>query len=194
MRFKGPIWLMQPIPYFGEKLNLKEWIWEPKIDGWRMQIIKYENNKIEFYGRRLETNPNWTKKLNYLINIANQFLPNYTLLDAELYSSGGRRFIPSLFAQQPKAEPIIFVFDIIFLEKEFLGNLPLLERRKLLKKIKFKKPFYIIKQNKIKELPIALKESLLQGNEGIVIKQIYSKYQISKDGPIATEWWRKIKK
>jgi len=185
---------MQPIPYFGEKLNLKEWIWEPKIDGWRMQIIKYENNKIEFYGRRLEANPNWTKKLNYLINIANQFLPNYTLLDAELYSSGGRRFIPSLFAQQPKAEPIIFVFDIIFLEKEFLGNLPLLERRKLLKKIKFKKPFYIIKQNQIKELPIALKESLLQGNEGIVIKQIYSKYQISKDGPIATEWWRKIKK
>jgi len=28
----GPVWLMQPIPYFGEKIK-GEWIYEPKIDG-----------------------------------------------------------------------------------------------------------------------------------------------------------------
>jgi ATP-dependent DNA ligase len=48
-----PIFLMQPIPYFGEKLK-GEWIVEPKIDGWRLQIIKYEDGKIEYWGRRLE--------------------------------------------------------------------------------------------------------------------------------------------
>lgn len=53
MKLKGPIFLMQPIPYFGE--NLKgNWIVEPKIDGWRLQIIKYSNGKIEYWGRRLE--------------------------------------------------------------------------------------------------------------------------------------------
>jgi len=26
-----PIWLRQPIPYFGEKLK-REWMWESKID------------------------------------------------------------------------------------------------------------------------------------------------------------------
>lgn len=40
MKLTGPIWLMQPIPYFGEKIK-GEWIIEPKIDGWRMQLIKY---------------------------------------------------------------------------------------------------------------------------------------------------------
>jgi len=36
---KGPVWLMQPIPYFGEEFK-GDWIVEPKIDGWRLQVIK----------------------------------------------------------------------------------------------------------------------------------------------------------
>ena len=194
MNLKGPVWLMQPIPYFGEELNFDEWLWEPKIDGWRMQVIKYGKNEIEFFGRRLESNPNWTKKLSYLIDIVNKFLPEYTLLDCELYSCSGRRFIPSLFTNQPKVEPLIYVFDIIFYRDEFIGKCILKERRKILEEIRFIKPFFLLSQNKIKNLSLALNESVRQGNEGIVIKNIYSEYKVSKDGPIATEWWRKIKR
>jgi ATP-dependent DNA ligase len=56
---------MQSIPYFGEKLK-GEWIVEPKIDSWRLQIIKHLNGKIEYWGRRLEKNPNWTENLKFL--------------------------------------------------------------------------------------------------------------------------------
>jgi len=60
---------MQPIPYFGEKFEGK-WIVEPKIDGWRLQIIRYPDGKLELWGRRLEKNPNWTDKLQNIARLA----------------------------------------------------------------------------------------------------------------------------
>lgn len=194
IQLKGPVWLMQPIPYFGEKLSLKEWLYEPKIDGWRLQIIKYDKKTIELWGRRLEKTPNWTEKLHYLIGIIDNFLPAGSLVDCELYSEKGRRWIPSLFSENLKVKPIIYIFDIIFYEKEFVGDLQLIERRKLLEKFNLKPPFLIPQLKQIKDLTIALNDALQQDAEGIVIKNIYSKYQISQTGPIATQWWRKIKR
>ena len=110
-RLKGPVWLMQPIPYFGEHLRGK-WIVEPKIDGWRLQIVRYPHGRLEFWGRRLEKNPNWTDKLQFLVKPAKRILPYGTLLDAELYSTGGRRFIPSLFAKAPRVLPLIYILYI----------------------------------------------------------------------------------
>lgn len=187
-----PIWLMQPIPYFGEKLK-GDWIWEPKIDGWRMQIIKNEDGRIQFWGRRLERNPNWTEKLNYLIPQIFSFLPKATILDAELYTLKGRRMIPSLFASFPKVKPVIFIFDVIYLENEFLGKKPLKERKKVLSELKIKEPFYILKYKKLDQLENALLNSLKEGHEGIVIKEINSPYIPGKDAPVATQFWRKIK-
>ncbi len=193
MKLTGPVWLMQPIPYFGEKINFDDWVWEVKIDGWRLQIIKFYTGKIEFYGRRLETNPRWTEKLCYLIDTVDKVLPEYTLIDCELYSDKGRRFIPSLFTKNPKVKPIIYVFDVIFFKEKFVGNLELFKRREILEKFNFQPPLYLIKQNKIVHLKTALELSLKDGNEGIVIKNIYSEYRISSEGPVATEFWRKIK-
>jgi len=183
---------MQPIPYFGEELNLSDWVWEPKVDGWRMQVLKHKG-KTTLFGRRLESNPDWTERLAHIAKIADGFLPHETLLDCELCSTKGRRFIPSLFAKNKKAEPVIYVFDIVFLNGDFVGDLPLYKRRQLLSKLKLEKPFTLIPQREIKGLASALKEAIEGGNEGIVIKEVNSKYLIAKDGPIATEWWRKIK-
>ena len=187
----SPIFLMQPIPYFGEKLN-GEWIVEPKIDGWRLQIIKYENGRIEYWGRRLEKHPNWTKNLSYL-NSSLKEIPNGTLLDCELYSTKGRRGIPSVLARTKQAEPLIFVFDIIFLDNRFLGNKPLRERKKILEQLKFKPPIYLIEYKKLGNLEESLKENLEKGYEGIVLKNLDSSYIISKEAPIATHHWRKMK-
>ncbi len=191
MKLKGPIFLMQPIPYFWEKLK-GEWIVEPKIDGWRLQIIKYKDGKIEYWGRRLEKKPNWTKNLKYL-NYALKEVPNGTLLDCELYSTKGRRGIPSVIRKTGKAKPKIFVFDIIFYKGKFLGKEPLRERKKILKKLKFEKPFYLLEFERLKNLKKSLKDAFKKGYEGIILKNLNSPYLISKEAPIATHHWRKLK-
>lgn len=184
----GPIWLMQPIPYWREKLK-GEWIIEPKIDGWRMQIIKYLDGKVEFWGRRLEKRPNWSDKLSYLKK-AMRNIPQGTLLDCELFSDRGRKLIPSLFAKKPKVKPVIYVFDVIYYKNKFVGNLPLKARKRLLERLPLKPPLTLVKY-KMYNGKIESKDEL--GHEGIVLKNISSKYQIGKDAPIATLGWRKIK-
>jgi ATP-dependent DNA ligase len=192
MKLRGPIWLMQPIPYFGEELE-GEWIYEPKIDGWRLQIIRYENGEVELWGRRLEKSPNWTEKLSYIAKRVGNFLPRGSLLDAELYSVGGRRWIPSLFARKPQKRPIIYIFDVIFFEGEFVGNLPLRERRKIIEGLKLKKPFHILKSQPLVDIKEHFEKVRKEGHEGLVIKALDSKYQVGKEAPIATLDWRKIK-
>jgi len=189
----GPVWLMQPIPYFGEELK-GDWICEPKYDGWRIQLIKCSNGEIKIFGRRLEKNPDWTKKLGYVAEKLEKILPSGTILDAELCSDKGRRFIPSLFCSTPKAKPQIFVFDIIYLNNEFLGNKELSERKQILKKeINFEEPFYYTEFEMLKNINEALKNAIKQNHEGIVVKKLKSLYIISKDAPTATADWRKIK-
>lgn len=188
--YLNPIWLMQPIPYFGEKLE-GEWIVEPKIDGWRLEIIKDKGN-VYFFGRRLEKNPNWSEKLKVPKNIFDN-IPDGTILDCELYSDKGRRYIPSLFSNIQKAKPIIYVFDIIYYKYQFLGDLPLFKRKEILNSINFGEGIEILKFRILTDLEKDLRDSILSGNEGIVIKEINSKYIVGKNGPIATLYWKKIK-
>lgn len=190
---KGPVWLLQPIPYFGE--NLKgDWRIEPKIDGWRLQILRYKNGKYELWGRRLDKNPNWTDRLGWIISKKWIDIPKGTLIDAELYSSEGRRLIPSLFAKNKKAKPIIFVFDVIFLEGKYVGNNPLYRRKEMLENMKFLPPFYRITAEKLNDLDNHLEKAFRKGYEGIILKEMDSLYPLGKDGPLATHHWRKIKK
>lgn len=188
-----PIWLMQPIPYFGEKIKKSDWIIEPKIDGWRMQIICNKGGRIEFWGRRLEKKPDWTKKLKYLAAILEHILEPNTLIDSELYAEGGRRFIPSVLAKKKKLKPIIYAFDIIYYKGKFIGNLPLLKRKTFLKKIQWPEPFYFLQGKSFKSLKNELSLALKKGFEGVIIKKKNSKYLVGNKYPESTEYWRKIK-
>jgi len=183
---------MQPIPYFGEKIH-GSWIYEPKIDGWRMQIISYENRKIECWGRRLERKPNWSQKLHHLIQELENVIPAETIFDCELYSSGGRRFIPSIFARNPKVKPIVYVFDIVHYKSKNISKKPLRQRKKLLAKIHFKPPFHPIMGKRLTNIKRNYISEVKKGHEGIIIKKLSSPYFIGKESPIATHWWRKIK-
>lgn len=189
--FIGPVWLMQPIPYFGEKIN-SDWIYEPKIDGWRLQIIKDNNGKIECWGRRLEKKPNWTNKLSTVIKAADD-LPQGTIIDAELYSTKGRRFIPSVIAGNRKAKPIVYLFDVIYYQGKFIGNFPLKERKKLLSRIQVKPPLYVVEYKPVVDVKKHLLAMAKKGHEGIVLKKLSSPYLLSPSAPMATEYWRKIK-
>lgn len=188
----GAVWLMQPIPYFGEKIR-GSWIYEPKIDGWRMQILRYNSGVVECWGRRLERSPNWSKKLPHIVASARRFLPKGTLIDCELNSSRGRRFIPSLFARKPKASPVIYVFDVIYFEDKDVSKLPLRERKQILAAFNLERPFHFVAGKKLTNIKVNYAKEVKQGHEGIVIKDFRSPYLIGKEAPIATHYWRKIK-
>jgi len=179
---------MQPIPYFGEKLK-GDWIIEPKIDGWRMQLIKHPNGTVECWGRRLDRKPDWSDKLTF-IQKATKNLSDGILLDCELFSSGGRRINPSLFANTKKAKPIIYVFDVVYYNNVFVGNLNLKQRKNILERLSLKLPMRLVKYAKFNG---KLELDSKQKHEGIVFKNLESKYNIGKDAPLATMDWRKIK-
>ncbi len=181
-----PVWLMQPLFFYSIKFG--DYIVEPKIDGWRMQIIK--NKNIEFWGRRLEKNPDWTIKLSYLQFIS-KFIPDYSLFDCELFSTKGRNGIPSLFSTH-FSKPIIYIFDVIYFDNEFVGNKPLIKRKEILSNLKLPEPFYIVNYEPLKNLKSQFLKYKKE-NEGIVIKDINSIYEIGKDSPIMTNKWQKLK-
>ena len=183
---------MQPIPYFGEKIH-GSWIYEPKIDGWRMQIISYKNGKIECWGRRLERKPNWSQKLQYLIQELKNIMPAETILDCELYSSGGRRFIPSLFAKNPKAKPIVHIFDTVYFKGMNISKMTLKQRKNMLTRLHLMPPFFLVTGKKLTNIERNYVSEVKEGHEGIIIKKLNSPYLIGKESPIATHWWRKIK-
>jgi ATP-dependent DNA ligase len=188
----GPIWLMQPIPYFGEKLA-DNWVWEPKFDGWRLQVIRYGDGRVECWGRRLERTPNWTERLEQIVSAAEAFLPEGTLLDAELCSDRGRRFIPSLFARVKRASPLVWVFDVVYHRGRFVGDRPLQQRRKFLQQIPWVTPFFLTPQFQATDVDSALSSVVAEGQEGIVLKRLTSPYRVGRVAPEATEDWRKIR-
>ena len=183
---------MQPIPYFGETLR-GSWIYEPKLDGWRMQIIRCKDGRIECWGRRLERKPNWSAKLVYLLAGLLDVLQRLTLIDCELCSSGGRRFIPSLFSTKPRVEPIVYVFDMIYYDGMDISSKTLRQRKKYLDIINLNPPFYHVRGKGLTDLKRNYMSEVKRGHEGIVIKKLNSRYIIGKESPIATQNWRKIK-
>lgn len=192
MKFSGPVWLMQPIPYFGEPIG-NGWIYEPKIDGWRMQLIRLDDGRVEVWGRRLDKEPNWTHKLPSLVEVGQKVLPPGTLLDCELDTRKGRRFIPSLFAKKKRFKPLVWVFDIIFYKGNFLGDLPLIQRKAILKGIGLQGPLHFLKFHQVVDLGRDLGKLLRNGHEGMVVKLLSSPYEVGRDSPLATQNWRKIK-
>ncbi|MDZ7374191.1 MAG: hypothetical protein ONB23_09500 [candidate division KSB1 bacterium] len=188
----GPIWLMQPIPYFGEELG-DAWLWEPKIDGWRLQILRYADGSVELWGRRLERHPNWTSGLPDLAESAAHFVPPGTLLDAELQADRGRQWIPSLFARVPKARPLVYVFDVVFWRGEEVASLPYERRKALLRDLDLPAGFIRVDPRPLRDLGEALQAALGEGHEGIVIKRRGSVYEVGREAPVATVNWRKVK-
>ncbi len=188
----GPVWLMQPIPYFGERLT-GTWLYEPKIDGWRMQILRRSNGTVEIWGRRLERRPNWTARLTGIAERSRRVLPKGTLVDCELSSTRGRRFVPSLFAKRPRAAPFIYVFDVLHLDDKDVCQQSLAQRKRLLDRLAFEEPFIPLLGNVLSNMSKHLKDAKDLGHEGIVIKRIDSPYSVGTQAPIATHLWRKIK-
>ena len=88
---------------------------------------------------------------------------------------------------------IIYVFDLVYHRGRFLGDLPLVERKAMLREIPWKEPFRVVGGTPLRELRKELRRALVGGFEGVVIKKKNSKYRVGDRCPEATEYWRKIK-
>jgi ATP-dependent DNA ligase len=172
------------MPYFKERLG-KGWIIQPKVDGWRMQII--QNGTTHFWGRRL------TKEWNPPLPDLSKTIPQGTILDCELCTKEGRQRIPSLMAGKD-VKPKVYIFDIIYLKNHFVGNVSLELRQEILNSFDFEAPYYLIPSEKYRnDLDLWFRKAKQNSYEGVVVKRLISKYQVGKECPIETPDWRKYR-
>lgn len=178
-----------------DAFNDENYLFELKFDGTRA-LIFVEPNKIYIKNRRgsflNDTFPE-------LINIKN-IVKNKCIFDGEIITMfEGKPSFEKLQERlllkskekiniKSKQYPVIFVcFDILY-DKKDLTNLPLIERKKYLEK--YKDNDFFVKTKYFLEKGIDLFKVAKEMNlEGIVAKEINSKYKINK----RSKDWLKIK-
>ena len=166
---------------------------EQKLDGFRVQIHK-DNNKIVLYSRRLD---DITAQFKELLPVLERCIKakNF-IIDTEVVGydpKTGKKLPFQNISQRIKRKydiervakeiPVeINVFDIIYYNGKNLINKPLKERRKILEMIVKQKPNNIALTKKLvtdneDEAEKFYKDSLSNGFEGIVAKNIESPYK-----------------
>lgn len=178
--------------------NSKDWIFELKLDGTRT-IAYVKNKKLKLINRR---NKNFTSRYPELFSLPNHVNSN-CILDGEIVVFN-KKGLPD-FYQLAKREqttsktkieilsktmPATFViFDILKIDNRSIMNLPLMERKKILRK-NFEDYEYAFIIDYIEEFGKKFfKEAVRKGFEGIVAKKKNSIYELGVRSPN----WLKIK-
>lgn len=178
---------------------------EVKYDGARVQIHK-DGEKIVLFTRRLE---NVTKQFPDLVKLAKEAVKaKRCILDGEMVGIDKKTGKPLPFQQlsqrvQRKYDiekmvreiPIqVSLFDIIFIDDRSLLDEPLKERRKVLEKIinpiqgKFQLGKHLVTKD-LKKAEKFYKHALEQGQEGVIVKNLNSKYKPGR----RVGYWLKVK-
>jgi bifunctional non-homologous end joining protein LigD len=160
------------------------WIFEIKWDGFRA-VADCDKSKVELYSRNL-------------LSFNDRFLPIVkalqkaklsAVLDGEvvvLDNKGKSHFqLLQNFLQEQKGHLVYYVFDILFLKGKDLRQLPLLERKKILKKILPRNSSIQYSDHHAREGKKFFKVAQKQGLEGILAKDINSPY---RSGQRSREW------
>lgn len=166
-----------------------DWIFELKWDGFRAMAL-LQDRQAKLFSRN---NLIFNSRFPSLIEELNQ-LPIEACLDGEIVvvDEKGKPSFQLLqnFSRQPKGHLIYYVFDLLYLNGRDLRNIPLIQRKELLKsilpenhsKIKFCDHVY-------KKGTSFFKEVAKMGMEGIIAKLISSPYLEGK----RSKNWLKIK-
>lgn len=179
---------------------------EYKYDGARFLIHK-KDDKIWIFTRRLE---NVTKAFPDVVELCKKYiLSKNCIVDGEALAINPKTRRPLPFqrlSQRIKRKydiektikeiPIeLNIFDIVYLNGKILFDLPLKERRKILKNIIKEVPgkIQLAKQlvtKDLKEANVFYKEALEAGQEGLIVKNLEAKYQ---PGRRVAGGWLKVK-
>lgn len=156
-----------------------EWVYEIKLDGYRALAIN-ANGKLSLYSRKRKS---FSRQYQHVFDALGD-LPQNTVVDGEIVAldDAGRPNFNLLQHSQSQAKRICyFVFDLLIYDNRDLTQLPLVERREILKsKLTLPSP-----RGRIVEYFEASAEAMLRsarehGLEGVVAKRKNSRYEAGK--------------
>ena len=155
-----------------------QWTYEAKLDGYRALGVRTSRETV-LYSRN---GKNFNKRYQYIVEgLAD--LPADTVVDGEVVAldDSGRPDFHALQHFQASASRIqYFVFDLLVLNGRDLTNLPLAERRKLLKSVKLRSPRIRVSEQfdiSADQMLAAIRQQAL---EGVVGKRKDSLYEPGK--------------
>jgi DNA ligase D-like protein (predicted ligase) len=152
-----------------------KWVYEIKLDGYRAIAVK-SDGKVGLFSRRKKS---FNQHYPYLVE-ALADLPDGTVIDGEVVAldDSARPQFNLLQNYRSEARRIrYFVFDLLCYENRDTTTLPLVERRQLLRTLKFQSPKIQLLdylETSSANVVAAAKE---QGLEGVIAKRRDSSYQ-----------------
>lgn len=171
-----------------EPFDQKGWLFEIKYDGYR--ALAFKNRDVQLFSRyQLSFNPRFPTLVEELKKIKGT-----CILDGEIVilDEKGRSHFQLLqnYQRDKVGTPYYYVFDILSYNSKDLTDLPLIERKKILKKLLSQSRLRHVKySDHIQEKGKAFfRLALKKGLEGIIAKRADSVYQFRRSRD-----WLKIK-
>ncbi|MEM4311845.1 MAG: ATP-dependent DNA ligase [Nitrososphaerales archaeon] len=171
---------------------------EYKYDGVRIQIHKYKD-EVRIYSRRLEDiTQSFVEILSSIKRIDSNFIVDGEVLafrDSPLpfYKLQQRLRRKEVSEELIREIPLrLFVYDILWIDDKSLIDLPLIKRREIMKDLEKKgmSLSHSFLVNSAEEIIKIFERSKEEGYEGLVVKNLESKYLPGKRG----KNWIKLKK
>ena len=111
----------------------EDWLHEVKLDGYRL-LVRVQSGKVQLITRGGE---DWTHRFPRLAKEL-AHVPGRAVLDGEvlvLDEQGRSHFqlLQNAWKNDGKADPVIFLFDLLYRDRKDLRDEPLIERKKLLR-------------------------------------------------------------
>jgi bifunctional non-homologous end joining protein LigD len=171
------------------------WLHEPKLDGYRLQVIK-EGRTVRLFSRR---GNEWTGRLPALADALAGIPARSAIIDAELClpgAGGAPSFygLPSAMRRGRQRELMVFAFDLLHRDGRDLRPLPLIERRRRLERLLARSNVRCLRLVEAFDDGVKLLEAAERHHlEGVVSKRKASPY---RSGPsrnwlkIKTQGWR----
>ena len=156
-----------------------EWVYEIKLDGYRALAFN-SSGKLALYSRNRKS---FQRQYRHIFDALHE-LPQNTVVDGEVVAldDAGRpnfNFLQHSRSQAPRV--CYFVFDLLVYQNRDLRQLPLIERREILRSVlTFQSPRIRIAQYFETSAAAMLASAAEQGLEGVVAKRRDSRYEAGK--------------
>ena len=155
------------------------WLHEPKLDGYRFQIVK-DGDRVRLYSRN---GYEWTKRLASLATALADIRCESAVIDGELVfpnASGNPEFrgLQAVMGSHRQHELAVFAFDLLHHDGTDLRPIPLIKRRRQLTELVARSDVYCLHLAQVFDNGAKLlKAAERHGLEGIVSKRQASAYR-----------------
>jgi bifunctional non-homologous end joining protein LigD len=171
-----------------EPFDDKDWIFELKFDGYRA-IAEVDTGNVQLYSRNLQP---FSERYLEVVE-ALQAIKQTVVLDGEIVvvDDSGKTSFQALqnYRKTKQGQLRYYVFDLLYLDGRDLRNLPLLQRKQLLRGIIPPRSIIQYSDHVTEEGQTFFAAAKKQGLEGIIAKNSQSVYRVG----VRCEDWLKIK-